>query len=38
MFNPVGSGIETAIAPDRATNDEKTCRIAAPHSWLALRG
>ena len=38
MFKPVGSGVDEPTAPDRAANDEKTRRIAAPHSWQALRG
>jgi hypothetical protein len=38
MFKPVGSGLETPTAPDRAANEEKTRRIAAPQSLQALNG
>ena len=31
-FRPVGSGVETPTAPERAANDDSTRRIAAPHS------
>ncbi len=32
MFNPVGSGVETPTAPERAANEDITRRIGAAHS------
>lgn len=32
MFNPVGSGVETPTAPERAANEDITRRIGASHS------
>ncbi len=32
LFKPVGSGVETPTAPERAANDDITRRIAAPQS------
>ena len=36
MFNPVGSGIETPTAPDRAAKEDITRRIGAAHSRQAV--
>jgi hypothetical protein len=38
MFKPVGSGLDIPTAPDRAANEEKTRRIAAPQSSQAFSG
>lgn len=32
MFNPVGSGVETPTAPERAAKDDITRRIGVSHS------
>ena len=32
MFNPVGSGVETPTAPERAAKEDITRRIGAWHS------
>ena len=32
MFNPVGSGVETPTAPERAAKEDSTRRIGAVHS------
>jgi hypothetical protein len=38
MFNPVGSGVETPTAPDRAAKEDITRLIGASHSRHLVRG
>ncbi len=36
-FKPVGSGVETPTAPERAAKDDITRRTAAPHSRQVVK-